>query len=101
LRGRAQGAPTLLGFGGNAWNARVTALTLHRLFPDHDVVVFHYRGYAPSSGRPSARALLSASLVIFDYLRRARWQTSRSWWSGSASALGSPPISLGIDLLRG
>src|ERR1700731_2022198 len=30
----AQNAPTLLGFGGNAWNAKATALTLHRLFPD-------------------------------------------------------------------
>ena len=54
-----------------AWNAKVTALTLHNLLPDHDVVAFHYRGYAPSSGRPSAQALLSDSLVVFDYLRQA------------------------------
>ena len=40
----AQNAPTLLGFGGNAWNAKATALTLHRLFPDRDIVAFHYRG---------------------------------------------------------
>jgi hypothetical protein len=39
---RAEGTPTLLGFGGNAWNAKVTALTLHNLLPDHDVVAFHY-----------------------------------------------------------
>ena len=60
-----------MGFGGNAWNAKVTALTLHNLLPDHDVVAFHYRGYAPSSGRPSARALLSDALVAFDYLQQA------------------------------
>jgi uncharacterized protein len=58
----AQNAPTLLGFGRNAWNAKATALTLHRLFPDRDAVAFHYRGYAPSNGRPSAEALMSDSL---------------------------------------
>jgi uncharacterized protein len=66
----AEGAPTLLGFGGNAWNAEATALTLHALFPFRDVVAFHYRGYAPSGGRPSARALFADSLVIFDQLLR-------------------------------
>ena len=66
----AEGAPTLLGLGGNAWNAEATALTLHALFPHRNVVAFHYRGYAPSSGRPSARALFSDSLTIFDHLLR-------------------------------
>jgi uncharacterized protein len=37
-------APTLLGFGGNAWNAEATAFTLHALFPHREVVAFHYRG---------------------------------------------------------
>jgi pimeloyl-ACP methyl ester carboxylesterase len=68
----AQNAPTLLGFGGNAWNAKATALTLHRLFPDRDAVAFHYRGYAPSNGRPSAEALMSDSLAIFDSLRQGQ-----------------------------
>src|SRR5208337_3466811 len=68
----ADGAPTLLGFGGNAWNAEATALTLHALFPHREVVAFHYRGYAPSSGRPSARALFSDSLAIFDHLQQSR-----------------------------
>ena len=48
------------------------ALTLHALFPDRDVVTFHYRGYAPSSGRPSSNAVLSDSLVIFDHLRQTQ-----------------------------
>src|SRR5208337_797844 len=68
----AEGAPTLLGFGGNAWNAEATALTLHALFPHRNVAAFHYRGYAPSSGRPSARALFSDSLTIFDHLLRTQ-----------------------------
>ena len=69
---KAEGAPTLVGFGGNAWNAWTMALTLHALFPDRDVVTFHYRGYAPSSGRPSANAVLSDLLVIFDHLRQTQ-----------------------------
>ena len=48
------------------------ALYLHGLFPDRDVIAFHYRGYAPSSGRPSAEALLSDSLLIFDHLQQVR-----------------------------
>jgi pimeloyl-ACP methyl ester carboxylesterase len=64
----ADAAPTLLGFGGNAWNAEATALSLHALFPHRSVVAFHYRGCAPSSGSPSARALFSDSLMIFDHL---------------------------------
>ena len=64
-------APTLLGFGGNAWNAEAMALHLHGLFPGREVVAFHYRGYAPSGGRPSAAALLSDSVLVFDRLRQA------------------------------
>jgi uncharacterized protein len=64
----ADAAPTVLGFGGNAWNAEATALALHALFPHRNVVAFHYRGYAPSTGRPSARALFSDSLMIYDHL---------------------------------
>ena len=61
-------AALILGFGGNAWSADVLALYLHSIFPDRDVVAFHYRGYAPSGGRPSARALLQDALSIHDHL---------------------------------
>jgi pimeloyl-ACP methyl ester carboxylesterase len=60
----------LLGFGGNAWNADTMALYLHGLVPDYDVVAFHYRGYRPSTGRPSAEALLADSPAIFDHLQQ-------------------------------
>ena len=63
-------APLLLGFGGNAWNADAVALYLHGLFPDREVVAFHYRGYPPSGGEPSAAALLADSLTIFDHLQQ-------------------------------
>jgi uncharacterized protein len=99
---KTDGAPSLLGFGGNAWNARTMVLILHRLFPDRSVIGFHYRGYRPSSGRPSAEGLLSDSLVVFDHLRQAQaTQPNLSLRSGSASALASLRTSLGIDLLRG
>ena len=64
-------APTLLGFGGNAWNAEAMAVYLHGLFPDREVVAFHYRGYAPSGGEPSAAALLSDSILVFDRVQEA------------------------------
>ena len=62
------GSTLLLAFGGNAWNAAQLAGYLHSLFPDRDVVAFHYRGYAPSTGRPSAAALLGDALIIHDHL---------------------------------
>ena len=59
--------PTLvLGFGGNAWNGQDVGEYLHELFPDVTVVAFHYRGYAPSTGSPSAEALLADAPLLFD-----------------------------------
>jgi uncharacterized protein len=65
-RGTTGAGPVILGFGGNAWNAASAASYLHDLFPGADVVVFHFRGYAPSGGRTSAAALLADAPVIHD-----------------------------------
>jgi uncharacterized protein len=62
--------PLLLGFGGNAWSADAMALYLHERLPDCDVVAFHYRGYRPSTGRPSAEALLADAVTIFDHVQQ-------------------------------
>ena len=64
----ASGAPrpVLLGFAGNAWNAKNAAAFLHELFPERDVVAFHYRGYAPSGGSPGAAALLEDAPLVHD-----------------------------------
>lgn len=62
------GAPPVLGFGGNAWNAADMALFLQRHLPGHDILAFHYRGYPPSTGRPSAAALAEDALAIHDHL---------------------------------
>jgi fermentation-respiration switch protein FrsA (DUF1100 family) len=56
----------LLGFGGNAWNAQDVAEYLHELFADEEVVAFHYRGYVPSTGSPSAAALIADAPLIYD-----------------------------------
>lgn len=59
--------PTLiLGFGGNAWNGQDVAEYLHEILPDEEVVAFHYRGYAPSTGSPSARTLIADAPLIYD-----------------------------------
>lgn len=64
---RAPASGTLiLGFGGNGWNAETAAAYLHGLFPEADVVAFHYRGYAPSSGSPSAKTLLEDAPLVHD-----------------------------------
>ena len=57
----------VLGFGGNGWNGQDVAEYLHELFPDLDVVAFHYRGYAPSTGSPSAEALIADAPLVYDY----------------------------------
>jgi pimeloyl-ACP methyl ester carboxylesterase len=56
----------ILGFGGNAWNGQDVAEYLHELFPDEEVVAFHYRGYAPSEGAPSADALIADAPLVYD-----------------------------------
>jgi uncharacterized protein len=62
-----RGSVTLvLGFGGNAWNAAAAADYLHGLYPEAHVVAFHYRGYRPSTGTPSAEALIEDAPLAFD-----------------------------------
>lgn len=56
----------ILGFGGNAWNAQDVAEYLHELYPEHDVVAFHYRGYRPSTGSPSGEALSADAPTVYD-----------------------------------
>ena len=56
----------ILGFGGNAWNGQDVAEYLHEMFPDEEIVTFHYRGYAPSQGSPSAEALISDAPLVYD-----------------------------------
>lgn len=59
----------VLGFGGNAWNADDMAMYLHNLYPAAEIVTFHYRGYAPSGGRPSTAAHIADAPLINDFIR--------------------------------
>jgi dienelactone hydrolase len=63
-RAAAANGPVILGFGGNAWNGAAVAAYLHDQFPNADIVAFHYRGYAPSTGTPGAKALTADALLI-------------------------------------
>ncbi len=63
---RRERTSLVLGFGGNAWNADDLAVHLQSIFPDRDIVAFHYRGYWPSTGNPSAKAILDDALKIHD-----------------------------------
>lgn len=56
----------ILGFGGNGWNGQDVAEYLHEIYPAHDVVAFHYRGYSPSTGSPSADALIVDAPLVHD-----------------------------------
>jgi pimeloyl-ACP methyl ester carboxylesterase len=56
----------ILGFGGNGWNGETVAAYLHATFPEADIVVFHYRGYYPSTGASSAQALLDDAPLVYD-----------------------------------
>lgn len=59
----------ILAFGGNAWNAENAAVYLFNLYPQAEVVAFHYRGYAPSTGRASVDALIADAPLIYDQIR--------------------------------
>ena len=56
----------ILGFGGNAWNGQDVAEYLHELYPNVDVVAFHYRGYPPSTGSPSGETLIADAPLVYD-----------------------------------
>ena len=58
----------IIGFGGNAWNAEAVALYLQDLYPAADILAFHYRGYRPSGGEPTAAGLLQDAPLIHDHV---------------------------------
>lgn len=64
----ADATDLVIGFGGNAQNAEMLGQDLATRLPDAHVVVFHYRGYGPSTGQPGEAALLADALLIHDAL---------------------------------
>ena len=57
----------VLGLGGNAWNGSDVAVFLHGLYPQAEVMAFHYRGYRPSTGEPSAKGLLADAPLVLGF----------------------------------
>lgn len=68
VRARGPSRGLVLGFPGNAWNADDCTTFLAARLWDFDVAVFHYRGYAPSEGEPSEKALFADAEFLFDTL---------------------------------
>jgi len=67
---RPEGEPLLIiGFGGNAWNSDAMAALLADLYPQADIVTFHYRGFPPSEGSPGAAAMRADAPLVFDFTR--------------------------------
>ena len=94
----------VLGFGGNAWNGDSVASYLHELYPEAHVAAFHYRGYRPSTGSPSAEALIADAPLVLDSAK-ARVNPKRivavgfSIGSGIAAALAKRPDVNGLILV--
>lgn len=68
VRATGESRGLIIGFSGNAWNAGDCLTFMAHRLPDVDIAVFHYRGYAPSSGKPSEKALFADALLIHDTL---------------------------------
>ena len=79
--GARPAADLLIGFGGNAQDAEMLGQDLASDFPELDVVVFHYRGFGPSTGKPSEATLLGDALAIYDAMV-ARLQPVRAFAIG-------------------
>ncbi len=85
----AQGASRglFIGFSGNAWNVDDFTVFLVNRLPDFDVLAFHYRGYSPSDGVPSEKALFADAAQIFDHYR-ASLQPKRIYAGGFSLGSG-------------
>jgi pimeloyl-ACP methyl ester carboxylesterase len=66
----APGAPVVLSFPGNGTNAAAASLYVHDLYPQADVIGFHYRGYKPSGGRTDAASVCADALLVHDFAAR-------------------------------
>jgi fermentation-respiration switch protein FrsA (DUF1100 family) len=66
VRARRASRGLVIGFSGNGWNADDCTTFIANRLDDVDVVVFHFRGYAPSGGTPTEQALFADALQIYD-----------------------------------
>jgi len=84
---RGSSTDLVIGFGGNAQDAEVLGQDLAARLPQADVVVFHYRGFGPSTGQPSEQALLADGIEIYDAMV-AQLQPTRTFAVGISLGSG-------------
>lgn len=104
FRAASERADLVIGFGGNVQDAEVLGQDLAARLPQAHVVVFHYRGYGPSTGLPSEAALFADALEIHDAMvERLRPERSFavgiSLGSGVATYLSSQRALAGMILV--
>lgn len=103
LRGAGEGT-LILSFAGNATNAQDLAERLRMAFPEHPIVAFHYRGYAPSGGIAGAQAMADDAPLAYDFVM-ARYRPRRvvavgvSLGSGVSASLASQRPLAGLILV--
>lgn len=59
--------PAVLYFGGNAEDAAGSYPVLKKAYPHHAIYIMHYRGYTPSTGQASERALYADAAALYAY----------------------------------
>ena len=86
------GPKAILYFGGNAEDVAANLPSFARAFPDHAIYLMHYRGYGPSTGKPTEAFLHADALALFDKVQREHPDIAvigRSLGSGVAVRLAS------------
>lgn len=86
-RGAPDTTDLVIGFGGNAQDAELLGQDLAARLPQANVVVFHYRGFGPSTGQPSEAALLADGALVYDAMV-ARLQPMRTFAVGISLGSG-------------
>ncbi|WP_200763689.1 alpha/beta hydrolase [Nitrosophilus alvini] len=92
--------PLVLYFGGNANNA-LMFLDIAQNIKDFNFLVFNYRGYANSTGKPSQKAIFKDALEIYDNFAKNKevYIVGRSLGSSVAAYLASRRKSKGVLLI--
>jgi pimeloyl-ACP methyl ester carboxylesterase len=86
------GPRALIYFGGNAEDVSASLPAFAQAFSSHAIYLLHYRGYGPSPGSPSEKAIQADALALFDHVRKSHADITligRSLGSGVAIQVAS------------
>ena len=97
LHKKVDNSPFVIYFGGNADDA--TRIVLH--VKGFEIVVFNYRGFVNSDGKPSEKAIFSDALKIFDKYGKNKevFVIGRSLGAGAAAYVASKRDVKGLILI--